>query len=86
MPRSLALPTRRNRDARNKIVAALDESYRPRQQRRGKREWWEIDFPKTLDGREAKERVIPDLDRIDRKWRRLFVLYPNEEALRRKSQ
>ena len=35
----------------------------------------EIDFPKQL-GREARERVVADLDEIAPNWRRLFRLYP----------
>ncbi len=83
--RSLVLPSRANRDARKDIISALGETYRLRQQdSRGK--WWELDFPKSVGRRAAKERVSADLDRIDPLWRRLFVLYPTKDSLRRRGR
>jgi hypothetical protein len=42
----------------------------------------EVDFPKALGGRAAKDQVLAELDRIDPRWRRLFVVYPTERTLR----
>jgi hypothetical protein len=36
----------------------------------------EIDFPTRLGKESARDEVIAELDRIDRRWRRFFVLYP----------
>jgi len=42
----------------------------------------EMDFPKSLGGRGAKEEVIEALDSTDPRWRRVFTLYPTESSLR----
>jgi hypothetical protein len=42
----------------------------------------ELDFSKRKDRREAKSEVEAELDRIDPRWRRVFVLYPTESSLR----
>jgi len=81
VPRRLVLPTRRNKERQQKVIAALDELYRPRRTQDGHRVTLELDFPRSLSKREAKERVAAELTGIDARWRRLFVLYPTESAL-----
>jgi hypothetical protein len=79
-PRLLVLPTKRNRERRARILAQLGERYRLRPGVHGSSQ---IDFPKRLGGSAAKDEVSAELDRLDSRWRRLFVLYPTEESLRR---
>jgi len=78
-PRILTLPRRGNAEARQEIVAGLRKAYRPRESA-GQ---IEIDFPKNVGGRAAKDQVVAELDRLDPHWRRLYVLYPTENSLRR---
>lgn len=82
VPRLLVLPTRRNRETREKVEAHLVERHRARAESNPDR--IEIDFPKRLGGRAAKAEVIESLDEVAPHWRRLFVLYPTETALRDK--
>jgi len=42
----------------------------------------EIDYPKRFSRRAAKQQVTDELDRIDPRWRQVFVLYPTESSLR----
>jgi hypothetical protein len=79
--RLLVLPTRKNREARRAIIAALGDRYPALSSDGGKR--LAIHFPKDVGGRAAKDEVTAALDRIDVRWRRFFVLYPNEKSLRR---
>jgi hypothetical protein len=80
VPRVLVLPTRRNRLTRQRVEAAVAERYRARFERDPER--IEVDFPKRISGRAAKSEVAELLDRADPRWRRVFVLYPTESALR----
>jgi hypothetical protein len=80
--RLLVLPTRKNREARRAITAALGNRYPVLSSDGGKR--LAIHFPKSVGGRAAKDEVTAALDEIDVRWRRFFVLYPNEQSLRRK--
>jgi hypothetical protein len=79
-PRIFTLPRRGNNQARQEILDELRQLYRPREAP----DKIEIDFPKKLGGRAAKDQVAADLDRINPRWRWLFVLYPTESSLRRK--
>ena len=79
-PRVLVLPTGKNREAQRRVQLALEERYRAR--RVGARVHLEIDFPKRHPRRAAKEEVARELDRVEPRWRRLFVLYPTESSLR----
>jgi hypothetical protein len=83
-PRVFVLPTRRNRDARDRIERALEDKYRARRESNPSR--IELDFPKRDPRRAAKEEVAAELDRIDRRWRRLYVLYPTESSLRERGE
>jgi hypothetical protein len=83
-PRRLVLPTQRNRDARERIEAALVGKYRVR--RASDPERIEIDFPKRAPRRTAKEEVAAELGRIEPRWRRLYVLYPTESSLRERGE
>ena len=77
--RLLVLPTRKNRKARRAIIAALGDRYPALSSDGGKR--LAIHFPKDVGGRAAKDEVTAALDRIDVRWRRFFVLHPNEKSL-----
>ena len=82
MPRNVVTVRRRrslwrrtsNRDAQDLVLAELGRRYRVR--RREDRTGVEIDFPKQLGRREAKDRVVAELARIEPSWSRLFVVYP----------
>ena len=77
-PRIFALPRRGNSQARQEIIAGLRRAYRPRES-----SWKiELDFPKNIGGKAAKGQVEAE-DRLDPRWRRLFVLYPTESSLER---
>jgi hypothetical protein len=78
--RLLVLPTRKNREARRAITAALGDRYPALSSDGGKR--LAIHFPKDVGRRAAKDEVTAALDRIDVRWRRFFVLHPDEKALR----
>jgi hypothetical protein len=84
MPRRLVLPLRRNRAARERIERALVETYRAR--RVSYPERIEIDFPKRSPRRAAKDEIAAELDRIEPRWRRLYVLYPAEPSLRERGE
>ena len=62
-------------------MAAIGNRYPARPIDGGKR--LAIHFPKAVGGRAAKDEVTAALDEIDVRWRRLFVLYPTEQSLRR---
>jgi hypothetical protein len=83
-PRPLVLPIRRNRETRERIEQVVVERYRARIEKNPER--IEMDFPKRLGGRAAKNEVIRTLDATDPRWRRVFVLYPTESALRESHQ
>jgi hypothetical protein len=42
----------------------------------------QLAFPKQVGRGAAKDEVAAELDRIDPGWRRLFVLYPRDDAIR----
>jgi hypothetical protein len=73
-PRALRLPTRRNRNTRERVEQALAERFRARIDRDAARTI-KIYFPRRLPSRLAKQQGTDELDRIDRRWRQLFVLY-----------
>ena len=50
------------------------------------REGIKIHFPKRKGPRAAKDEVTRALDAADANWRRVFVLYPKESALREKAE
>lgn len=81
-PRFLVFPTRRNRETRQIVQAHLVARYRARVESDPDR--IEIDFPKRMGGRAAKTEVMASLDQVAPRWRRVFVLYPTESALRDK--
>ena len=83
-PRRLVLPVQRNRAARQRIERALVEKYRAR--RESDPERIVIDFPKRASRRAAKEEVAAALDQVERRWRRLYVLYPSESSLRERGE
>jgi hypothetical protein len=82
-PRLLALPTRRNRETRERIESFLVRQYRARVELEPYR--IKIDFPMRVGRRPARTRVSGDLDRTDPRWRRVFVLYPRESSLRERA-
>lgn len=84
VPRMLVLPTRRNREAQRRVELGLEGRYRARRLRVPKQ--LEIDFPKRQRRRAAKEEVARELDRLEPRWRRLFVLYPTESSLRERGE
>ncbi len=81
-PRRLVLPTRQNRETRGRIQSAVLTRYRARVETYG----IAIDFPKRKGARAAKDEVAEVLDGVDRRWRRVFVLYPTESTLREKGE
>ena len=83
--RALRLPTRRNRNTRERVEQALRDRFRARVDREAARTI-EIDFPKRLPQRSAKQQVTDELNRIDPRWRRLFVPYPTESLLRQRGE
>ncbi len=82
VPRLLVWPSEKNRSAREAILVRLGERYRPRREDGNA----ELDFPKRMSGRAAKNQIAAELDRIDPRWRRLFVLYPTESSLRERGE
>jgi hypothetical protein len=83
-PRLLSLPTRRNRELRQRIEGIAVERYRARVENSPDR--IEMEFPKEMGGRAAKNEVMQALDAAEPKWRRVFVLYPTESSLRDKGE
>jgi hypothetical protein len=83
-PRVLTLPTRRNRETRARIERFVVERYRARLESDPER--IEMDFPKSVGGRAAKNEVSQALDSVDPRWRRAFTLYPTESSLRDKGE
>jgi hypothetical protein len=80
--RTRLLPIRRSEEICNTVAAYAIERYRARVET----DPWriEIDFPKRVGGRPAKEDVAGSLDRVVPGWRRVLELYPTEDALGRK--
>jgi hypothetical protein len=62
-PRLLALPTRRNREAREAILRYLTDRYRARVFDNPARV--EMDFPQDTEGRIAKDGVAAALDEME---------------------
>ena len=83
-PRILVLPTRRNQETRRRIEQLVVERFRARIE--GVPERFEMDFPKRVGGRAAKNEVTEALDATDPRWRRVFVLYPTESSLRERGE
>ena len=83
-PKLLSLPTRRNREIRERVRTLVVERYRARVETHPER--IEIDFPKRLGGRAAKREVLQVLDANEPGWRRVFAPYPTESALRDKRE
>jgi hypothetical protein len=82
VPRNVVTVMRRRsllrpRARRELQTAVLTELSRRRTVRwRPRADGVEVDFPKRLGEREAKQRVLDDLAAIDPDWQRLFVVYP----------
>jgi len=83
-PRRLVLPVQRNRAARERIERALVDRYRARRESDPQR--IAIDFPKRGLRRAARNEIVAELDRIEPRWRRLYVLYPSESSLRQRGE
>jgi hypothetical protein len=83
-PRVLALPTRRNRQTRERVKQMVVVRFRARLESDPER--IEMDFPKRFGGRAAKDQVAQALDQTDSRWPRVFVLYPTESSLRDKGE
>ena len=81
-PRLVTLPTRRNRETRKRVERFVVERYRASIYDEGIK----IHFPKRKGRRAAKDEVTRALDATDANWRRVFVLYPKESALREKGE
>jgi hypothetical protein len=62
------------------VLLQLRELHRARPRPAG--DGIQIDFPKKIGRRQARARVVEDLDRIEPDWRRLFAVYPSESSLR----
>ena len=73
VPRRFALPTQANRGARELVIRSLHDRYRPRTFDDGS---IQIDFPKSVGRAAARARVVEELDRLEPRWQRLFVIYP----------
>jgi hypothetical protein len=82
--RRFVLPARRNRSARERIERDLVERHRAR--RESDPERLVIDFPKHDPHRAAKEVIAAELDQVEPRWRRLYVLYPTESSLRERGE
>jgi len=88
VPRNVVTVTRRRsllrrtsrRELQDLVLAELGLRYRVRRRADGR--GVEIDFPKRLGRREARDRVIDDLTKIEAAWPRLFAVYPAERNLR----
>lgn len=83
-PRVLKLPTRRNSETRRRVEEMMVERFRARVERDPKR--IEMDFPKQIGARAAKNEVAHALDATVPRWRRVFALYPTESSLRDKGE
>lgn len=81
--RVLVLPTHRNEETRQRIEQMVVDRFRARVERDPDR--IEMDFPKRMDRREARDKVAQALNATDARWRRVFVLYPKESWLRTSS-
>ena len=79
LPRLLVLPTPRNRAARETVQTNVVRHFRATE---GAHQSLRMDFPKRKGARAAKDEVAALLDEIEPRWRRLYVLYPTEDALR----
>jgi hypothetical protein len=82
-PRLLVLPIKRNRAACERIERALVDKYSAR--READPEHIEVDFP-AAPRRAAKNKIAAELNRIEPRWRRLYVLYPTESSLRERGE
>jgi hypothetical protein len=82
--RVLALATSRNRQTRERVESWAIETRRARRETNPQR--LEIDFPKQKGKRAAKTQIAEALDHVDPRWRKGFVLYPTESALRQKGE
>lgn len=78
VPRRLVLPTRTNRERRERVLTELERRYRLRREANPTRV--EIDFAKRVGRAAAKAEVVAALDGIDRRWRWLFACYPRDDA------
>jgi hypothetical protein len=82
--RRVVLPTKRNRTACERVERALVDRYRVRRESTPER--IEIDFPKSAPRRAAKVEIASELDRIEPRWKRLYMLYPSESSLRERGE
>ena len=77
MPRNVVtLVPRVLRLARPGTRAAIEEALAQKFRYRREEDSIEIDFPKS--DRESKRKVVAALDQIDRRWRRIFAIYPRD--------
>ena len=83
-PRRFVLPMRGNRAARERIERDLVDKYRAHHESDPDR--LAIDFPKRAPRRAAKEKIAAELDQVEPRWRRLYVLYPTESSLRERGE
>ncbi len=74
------VPVRDRRSRQDRALASLGERHRVRWRAEG--DGVQIDFPKSLGRRAAKDAVVADLAEIESAWRRLFVVYPTESSIR----
>jgi hypothetical protein len=74
------VPVRNRRERQDRALASLGERRRVR--RRVEDDGVQIDFPKSLGRRAAKEQIVAELAEIEPAWRRLFVVYPRESNIR----
>jgi hypothetical protein len=83
--RAFRVPTRRNRDTQHRVEQALVERLRARAERTPVLQL-EIDFPKNESHRDATDEMEAELNQIDARWRRVFMLYPTDAALRDRAE
>jgi hypothetical protein len=76
VPRTFALPTPANRRTRRLVEERLAERCRLRRLP----DHIALDFPKRLGHEQARAQVVADLDAIDPRWSRVFVLYPRPDT------
>ena len=80
VPRGLFFRKRNHPEARKAIRSYLEDRFRGRVSERS--DCVEVDFPKRMGGRAAKDEVAAALDEFDPQWRRLYDLFPTEDSLR----
>jgi hypothetical protein len=74
------VPVRRRRSRQDRALASLGERHRVRWRAEG--DGVQIDFPKSLGSRAARDTIVADLAEIESAWRRLFLVYPKGRNIR----